>query len=314
MEEKFGNLTIEHNQVALSTNLEESEVFPILSLTKLFTAYGIGLLVQEGKVTFDTKVKDILEEMISYDQEHPSWVQMLSIADLLSHQSGILNEQTLVLLYPEDNEFTITDIIKAVCLSTKKELRTEFVYSDINYVLLGEIIYRISGIKYSDFIKQHILIPLSMSQSTFYPEHSIVKGTTIVKDKKMECSKVSKELNCSCNGLFTSIQDIQKWGQELLNPILLDKKIYRQLLYPFVSIFPDRNDPWVELYLKSWYTGYGYGTMIATKDGHKVCYHFGGGDLGHSSVLAFTSSKVLFLYNNEELKLEEQIQQMSILL
>lgn len=137
-------------------------VFPIASNTKSFTATALAMLVDEGKINWDDKVIQYLPYFKLYDD----WVtKNFTIRDLLSHRSGLKTFSGDLLWY--GSNYSREEVIKrASKLKPAFDFRTKFGYSNIMYIAAGEIIAKVSGMTYDDFINERIFKPLQMSQSS----------------------------------------------------------------------------------------------------------------------------------------------------
>src|SRR5204862_5327135 len=89
----------------------------------------------------------------------------ITIFDLLTHQSGLLPDNAV-----KDYENGRAEAIKKICdLKLQAPTGTRFIYSDVNYILLGEIIRRISGKTVHEFSSENIFQPLGMRETGYLP-------------------------------------------------------------------------------------------------------------------------------------------------
>ncbi|KAJ2987974.1 hypothetical protein NUW58_g4220 [Xylaria curta] len=169
---------------------DEHTAYVIGSMTKAITAAMIGILVDEGKLTWTTKLHDIIPtfQRAEYDPANN-----ITITDLLSHRTGLPSYDAYWLL--SDNKIPITRADAVPILShvpIAADLRTEFVYNNMAYEVLGQVIEKVSGANYSTFLTNRILNPLEMTQ-TFY--------TTLPSDFK----NVAKGYNALQNASVVSV-------------------------------------------------------------------------------------------------------------
>ena len=150
-------------------------IYGIGSITKSFTALAIMKLVEEGKLSLD----DPIEKYLSIKLR--PFGESIRVHNLLTHTSGIP-----ALAYAEafirgilgiENTWlpiaTVEDILTFMSDAEEWAIAKpgqKFFYLNEGYVLLGEIISRVSGMKYEDFVKKEILAPLKMSRTYFYAE------------------------------------------------------------------------------------------------------------------------------------------------
>lgn len=142
--------------------LQESTTMMIYSMTKTITAAAILQLVDDGKISLDDPISKYLAD-IPYTSE-------ITIRHLLSQTSGIPNPVPLkwVHLVEEHSNFDDHLALQSI-LKQYPELKftpgMKCAYSNISYWLLGEIIKKISGIRYEDYVRQNIFRRLQIPDS-----------------------------------------------------------------------------------------------------------------------------------------------------
>lgn len=137
--------------------LPENANFYVGSISKSFTALAILSLVEEGKVSLSDDFREHLPEIDVAGSAVP-----ITLEDLLSHQSGLPKKSGATLNFPSLKELRENP----VTLTVESEPGTEFGYSSLGYVLLGQVIEAVSGMSYSEFVKTRFLKPLGM-ENTF---------------------------------------------------------------------------------------------------------------------------------------------------
>jgi len=166
----FGARNIEQNIPATVDTL-----YGIGSCTKSYTALAIMQLVQEGKLDVQDPVSKYLNFKLG-KRSNP-----ITIHHLLTHSSGIPNlgsADVLINRYLGEEKSWIPssswdDFYRHVNGATQwmtPEPGQRFAYSNNSYTLLGEIIEKVSTLKYEDYIKKYILDPLNMKNSIFKKE------------------------------------------------------------------------------------------------------------------------------------------------
>lgn len=139
--------------VETNTPITSETVFKIGSISKPIIAMGIMLLVEEGKISLDDKVSKFL------DGTPETWKD-ISVRHLLSHTSGIVREA------PGFNPAKIqsdADVIKtAYSLPLNFKPGEKYEYCNVGYFSLAEIIRKVSGKPWSEFLSERILKPLGM--------------------------------------------------------------------------------------------------------------------------------------------------------
>lgn len=141
--------------------VDENTLFAIASNTKAFTSAAIGMLVEEGKLSWDDRVVDHLPGFQLYDP----WVtQEIRIRDLLAHRSGLGTFSGDLIWYGTD--YDAAEVVRrARFLPQAGAFRGSYGYSNILYIAAGEIIESVSGQDWQTFIQQRILRPLSMTDT-----------------------------------------------------------------------------------------------------------------------------------------------------
>ena len=148
---------------------EASTLYRIASITKTFTGTAIMQLRAMGRLQLDDPVVSFLPELAARGQRTGA-IEHVTIRRLLSHESGLRSEPPgtdwAIPRYEGDVKRTLArvDEIGAVIPPNR-----QWKYSNLGYQLLGEIIARVSGTPYTDYVKKKILQPLAMSSTSFEP-------------------------------------------------------------------------------------------------------------------------------------------------
>ena len=140
--------------------IDKNTYLQIASNSKAFAAYSIGMLVDEGKLKWDDPVKKHIPELSLPDALVE---QTVSIDDLLSHRSGLTE---YVIGGFQDADFDIQDLLgelESTPLSVRFRARNN--YSQVGMALLGEIVRRVSGKTWEEFVRARIFEPIGMSAS-----------------------------------------------------------------------------------------------------------------------------------------------------
>jgi len=159
-------------------------VFAIGSISKGFTTAALAILVDEGRLHWDDRVIDHLPEFRMSD---PFVTREFTIRDLLTHRSGLgIGAGDLLFVTPTD--FTRQDLIHALrFLKPVTSFRSQFAYDNLLYVVAGEVVAKVSGRSWEDFVTARILQPLGMTSCAVAADrltdrtnraapHSIVEG------------------------------------------------------------------------------------------------------------------------------------------
>lgn len=256
MNRGLGFAEIEKNKkVSVSTN------FRLASVTKQFTATAVLQLISKNRLSLETRLSEIFPEL-------PSYSNKISIYQLLSHTSGLIDYEDLihdtVTIQVRDN-----DVLRLMLTtdSTYFEPGSQWRYSNTAYSLLALSVERISGLSFPDYLRKFIFQPLGMGNTI-----ALVHGINEVSDRAYGYSKsgdtwVRTDQSVTSavlgdGGIYSSINDLIKWEKSLRNYSVLDKK--------FVDLATSRkqlNDGTV--------LNYGFGWHIKNFNGNEVIYHTG---------------------------------------
>lgn len=162
MSRGFG--VIEHGK---NTKVTADTLFGIASNTKAMTAALLASLVDEGKLTWRTKVIDIIPE---FQMPDPYVTREFTIIDLLSHNSGLGLGAGDLMIWPQTT-LTNADVIKGLKhLPQVSSFRSEFAYDNLMYVIAGEIIAKLTSSTWQQAIQTRIFNKLGMENT--YPTFS----------------------------------------------------------------------------------------------------------------------------------------------
>lgn len=137
-------------------------IFNIASVSKQFTAMGIVLLEEQGKLAFD-------DDIHKYIPELPDFGETITIRHLLQHTSGLRSLHALFALagWRDDDSRTNEDLNRIIL--DQKDLNftpgSEFLYCNTGYMLMVNIIENVTGEKFKDWMKENVFNALDMSQS-----------------------------------------------------------------------------------------------------------------------------------------------------
>jgi CubicO group peptidase (beta-lactamase class C family) len=231
------------------------------SITKQFTAVGIMMLAEQGKLS----VKDDIRKHLP---DFPGKGTPITIEHLLQHTSGIPNYTALKAFRSlPDEGVTLTqvlDIFKNEPLDFAPGER--FSYSNSGYFLLGLIIEKLSGMAYHDYVAKNIFEPLGMKDTAHEGfERSAkrhINGYRSNGDKIVPVADIDVTLAFSAGALVTTVDDMARWEAAISSGKLLKPASWRQA-FTACRVTPDGP------------CNYGYGWNIGTLAGHKMIHHGG---------------------------------------
>ncbi len=200
--------------LATGIPMNEHTLFGIASNSKAFTATALGMLADEGKLKWDDKVVDYLPEFRLYN---PYVTQDFTIRDLLTHRSGMGLGAGDLMIWPDGSDFTRQDIIHNLrYLKQVSPFRAKYDYDNNLYIIAGEVIAKVSGMSWEEFIQKRILDPLEMKESA--PSFVLLKDTSniiaahaAVNGKVQVIERSKGEVMNACGGMYSSVFDLSKW-------------------------------------------------------------------------------------------------------
>jgi CubicO group peptidase (beta-lactamase class C family) len=171
--------------------MQKDTIFQVMSMTKNFTGVAIMILAEEGKLALRDPVERFLPEFHNQRVAAPIGpdsgrlsepVRAITINDLMTHTSGMFDgSPNEIAGYSQKMNIPLADLVKVFA---KQPLYfqpgTKWSYSSPGIDILGRIIEVCSGTKYEEFIDQHILKPLEMKDSFFYPKSEKIARIAMV--------------------------------------------------------------------------------------------------------------------------------------
>jgi uncharacterized protein YbbC (DUF1343 family)/CubicO group peptidase (beta-lactamase class C family) len=212
-EKAYGNRSVEPTTEPMTLDT----IFDCASLTKVIaTTSSLMKLYGEGKFRLNDRVTDYIPE---FQGGHSN----ITIRNLMTHFSGLVPD---VALKPEWSGYD-TGIKLACTTPPARKPGEEHVYSDINFILMGEIVHRISGVSLADYARNNIFLPLGMQDSTFNPPAGqIPRIAPTERDPKTGIplrgvvhDPTARAMGGVAGhaGLFSTARDLAKFAQMMLN-------------------------------------------------------------------------------------------------
>lgn len=258
--------------------VDENTLFGIASNSKAFTAAALGILVDEGKLKWDDRVRDYIPEFKLYD---PYVTEAFTIRDLLTHRSGLGLGSGDLMLFPSPNDFTLKEVIYNMrYLKPVSQFRTKYDYDNNMYVLAGEVVARVSGMSWDAFVEKRIMKRLGMSNSAGsharLKDHSNeIDGHAPVDGKVQVIDRDTMSLGHSAGGIYSSIADLSKWVKYLLSDDTTKKVISEEVkeeMFTPQTILPVHGKSQYNTHFAS----YGLGFFLSDVKGYKQVTHTGG--------------------------------------
>jgi len=240
----------------LGVAISPHTVFDVGSVSKQFTAMSILLLQQEGKLNIDESVRKYIPEL-------PAYADQITLRHLLSHTSGIRDHFGLLEIAGRDFDGTADtlDYLRYITRSAAPNFEpgTRYLYSNSGFVLLSQIVYRVSGMPLSRFAAERIFAPLDMRDTRFQDDHALViphRATAYMPSGDHWAIRMSQFDNMAgAGGLHTSVEDFQKWMRNYDSAVVGG----RDIVTAMTTATKLKNDSLAGTPPESWY-GLGIGT------------------------------------------------------
>jgi CubicO group peptidase (beta-lactamase class C family) len=267
-------------------------LFQIASNTKLFTAVAAGMLVEEGQLTWDKPVREAVPSIQFYNDQLNSSV---TLRDMLSHRTGVTRHDLIWFKSP----FTRKELFEKLrYLEPQEPMRTTFLYNNLMFAAVGEIIELKSGKRWEDFVRQRVLTPLDMNATTYtvaemlkHPDHGVPYRE---RRDSFELYKIpyyeDTEGVAPAGAIISNINELSHWLIALMNDgkyrgrQVLPSNVLKATMQPAISL-PNTLGEGLG-YWELLNPDYGMGREIASYRGRLMTYH--GGDLpGFHSQVSF---------------------------
>jgi CubicO group peptidase (beta-lactamase class C family) len=250
------------------TPITPASVFHVASVSKQFTAMSVLLLAERGRLSLDDEVS----------RHVPGWAATppVTIRQLLNHTAGLRDVFLLTeMAAPGDRGLGTADWLVSL-LARQRRLNSppgaEYSYNNGGYLLLADIVKRVSGQSLRDFAKANIFEPLGMTQTFFHDDASIIvknRATGYVRRGDGFAIAIGFDSLVGNGGLFTTPSDLLRWEDNFVTPRVGTPALVRSM-ETATPLTGGGTSP------------YGFGLQIADYRGRRTFGH-GGGDPGTSA-------------------------------
>lgn len=287
--------------------MDENTLFGIASNSKAFTAASLGILVDEGKIKWDDKVRDYIPEFKLYN---PYVTEEFTIRDLLTHRSGLGLGAGDLMFFPDSSNFVLKDIIYNLrFLKPVSGFRTKFDYDNNLYIIAGEVVARVTGKSWDDFVTERILQPLNMNKTAtsfdrLNDKSNTIEGHAPVDGKVQVIARSTMAVGHSAGGLNANLNDLGKWVLLLLNSgkttdgkRIFSEAVARELWTP-QTIIPVNGPGRYNTHFSAYALGFGVNDVM----GYKQVSHTGGleGMVTQITMIPELNLGIIVLTNQQE--------------
>jgi CubicO group peptidase (beta-lactamase class C family) len=271
------------------------------STTKAMTAVCMSILIDEGKIKWTDKVSDILTE---FKLSNPYVTEEITVKDLFTHNTGLGNADLLWVL-----GYSREEILKRMSyVPMAYSLRSSFVYQNLMYITAGEVIRKVSGKSWEDFVTERLFTPLGMTNT--YASYSKISATAAKtsshhkdkndNDKIKPFPYLYSDNIGATGGIWSCVDDMAKWIQFLQDSTkingnrLLKAETFAHLFKPHALIPMESFYPTTRLTKPHW-TSYGLGWFQHDYRGKMVQLHTGSLE-GLVAILGMIPEEKLAIY------------------
>ncbi len=241
--------------IATQRAIGVSSNFRLASISKQFTALAILMLIDEGRLSFDTPLSEVFPEF-------PPYANRITIRHLLQHQSGLPDYEPMV---PGDATEQVHDAdVLAMMMTVEQgefEPGTEYHYSNSGYAVLAMVVEAVSGSSFSDFLKQRIFGPAGMRDTVAF-----VNGRNTVSERAHGYTVTDAGVEYTDQslysavlgdgGVYSSLRDLTRWDRAGYGRDLVSAGLMEAMLTPALE-------------------NYGFGWRIDEYDGQRRYHHSG---------------------------------------
>lgn len=266
--------------------MSDRTVFRLASLTKQFTAASVLLLVEQKKLSLDDRLSKFYPDFPRGGE--------ITIRQLLNHTSGIRDYPESLLGELSPKEWGTADLAKRLAtIGFDFDPGTHWNYSNSGYVLLGQIIEKVSGQTFAQFTKARLFDPLGMADTSVDSEYDVVPWRAAGYSRSKEAPSgfvnapfIPMSLVYAAGATRSTVRDLAKWNIALYGGKVLEPESFKLMTTQGrlndgrpanVAIFmepgekprpaiPGFGDP----------MGYTMGLHTGTLDGHAFMGHEGG--------------------------------------
>lgn len=298
--------------VKTGEKVNENTLFAIASNTKAFTTMALAILVDEGKLKWTDPVQKYIPE---FKMPDPYVSTNFSIEDLLTHRSGLGLGAGDLMFFPDGSDFTIKDVLNSFQYQTPRSaFRTKYDYDNLLYIVAGEVVARVSGVSWADFVENQIMKPLKMTRTVAIYQHvkdpKNVAFPHVVKNGQLTVISPYEKSDATlgaAGGICASVNDLSQWmllhlnrgkfGEGLKNELVSERNL-NEMHRPHTFIgFTTQPNPLTRTHLSA----YGLGWGVQDQKGYIMLTHTGGlpGMLSRTALVPELNLGVIVLTNTD---------------
>lgn len=293
-------------QLGAQQRVDGDTLFPIGSTSKAITVAALATLVDAGRIDWDDRVTEHLPGFQMYDP----WVtREITIRDLLVHRSGLGMGAGDLLFVPRSSVPRAEVVRRVRYLKPRTSFRATFAYSNLMYVVAGQLIEAVSGQRWEDYAREHVLRPAGMRVSTTDNADNFATANRAHPHARMDGGlrgagrqeRLDERDDLGRNaapagGVASSANDLARWLQLLLGAgATLDGKrvfsaaTHAQMWTPTMTMPADEMPPELRE-AQALFSSYGLGWDIVDYRGARMIWH-GGAVFGFKTAVVVLPEK-----------------------
>lgn len=264
--------------------LSRAQLMPVLSLTKQLTSAAILLLQDRSLINVNDEISQYSKafEGLWGAEPMPVWMRNITIHDLLTHSSGLIDYVGRIEVTKEIGRKGFEKSLGTLIKAYKKSFETgaKYSYNNTNYYLLGLIIEEISGKDLGIFMKSEFFDPIGMKSSyilsyeqaidiqqceasEIFPIRYFASPSETVP-KFSPAPKVNLLAPGGDSGMVSTVHDLVKWNNALHSGKILSKTSYKKMIKPYFKVIDKRS---------GYNSQIGYGLYISKLNNGKIYYN-----------------------------------------
>jgi CubicO group peptidase (beta-lactamase class C family) len=265
-------------------------LFAIASNTKAFTSAAIAMLVEEGRLDWDSRVADILPW---FQVSDPYVTREMRVRDLLSHRSGFGTFSGDLLWY--GTAYSAEEVVRRLrYLEPALGFREGYRYNNLMFITAGEVIAAVSGMRWDAFVRARILEPLAMTETvTSVAQLAGLPNVATPHGEKADTIRPfpweSWDAMGSAGAIVSNVHEMAQWlalqlGRGEANGVRLFTETQSRTMWtPHITspVGAGTTERWPSTH----FIGYGLGWSLRDYQGRKLVMHGGAYDGMYSQVL-----------------------------
>ncbi len=274
--------------------VDRDTLFAIGSNSKYFTATALGLLVEEGKLSWDEPLASYLPQLRFSE---PYLFTELTLRDALSHRSGLERGDLAWYANPGISRDEVLAMIEK--LSLEQSFRSGFLYNNFMFLAAGQAIPAVTGQSWDEYLDEHIFEPLQMNRSNTSTHDldrmkNVATPHNLVDGKAMAIPYYNLDHIAPAGSINSSVADMAQWCRvQLGGGKLDDKQVFPETVIADVrmphTLVPLSDDG----HVRTIHGAYALGIGRANYGPEQVVYFHTGGIDGMSSSFAFVPESKL---------------------